>query len=745
MDTVRWDRVNADASAVVAEAMSRGDSALTELEAMDLLAGYGVRVVRGRVVSTLEECLDAAHELSYPVVMKGSSRTILHKSDAGLVITGVSSAPEVEGAWAQLQERGRGELEGVLVEEMIPAGREFVIGMTRDAQFGPVVMFGVGGTLTEAIKDVTFGVAPLRDRDARRMLEEIRAKELLEGFRGAPPVDREALVATMQALGRLAVEHPEIDEIDINPLLVNRQGVPVAVDALVALGVDGAAVVKPWANRHVANTANLWALFHPASVAIVGASNDPTKWGGLILASLLSGGYEGAVYPVNPRSDSVYGKKSYPSVTELPEAVDLVLAAVPGPAVTGVVEDCGRRGVKACVIITAGFEEMGPEGAAKGQEAAAIAASYGMVLIGPNSLGTMCSWHRFYGTGAAVLQPDVGPASFLSQSGSMGMQLMNAAERHSAGIGKFVGLGNEALFEAADLLEYFTDDPETGVILAYLESLRDGGRLLRALDRASTSKPVILLRGGSSEFGRKAAASHTGAMASSQPVFEAAVRQAGAVYTTSPEEFLDLVYGFSFMPLPKGNRVAIVTFGGGWGVLAADEVARNGLQIADLTPEVYRELDELLPPFWSRGNPVDLAGMFTDKGEPEGAVHAVTPCENVDAVLVLGVLGIVSQPLRTVAAIERMRDTYGLDVGGVTVPDAGRYQEREDLFIRRVCEMMEEYDKPIINVSFSAMPKAVYNCGCKYSAVVLPSPLRAVRVVAQMARYRAYRESAQTD
>lgn len=709
---------------------------------MDLFDAYGVRVVRGQVVSTLEECLVLAARLGYPVVMKGSSRTILHKSDAGLVITGVTNEEEARKAWATLEERGQGQLEGILVEEMIPAGREFVIGMTRDAQFGPVVMFGVGGTLTEALKDVTFGIAPLRQRDARRMLDEIRAKELLGSFRGAPIVDREALVATMQAMGRMALEHPEISEIDINPLLVDQQGVPVAVDALVALG-NGNGGEAPWANRYPANTANLWALFHPASVAIVGASNDPTKWGGLILASLLSGGYQGRVYPVNPRADTVYGKTSYPTVAELPEPVDLVLAAVPGQAVPGVVEDCGKRGVKACVIITAGFEELGPEGAAKGQEAAALAAEYGIVLIGPNSLGTMCSWHHFYATGAAVLQPTTGPASFISQSGSMGMQLMESAERQTAGIGKFVGLGNEALFEASDLMGYLTDDPETGLILTYLESLRDGRRLLQALDRATTQKPVILLRGGSSEFGRKAAASHTGAMASSQPVFEAAVRQAGVTYTTSPEEFLDLVYGFSYMPLPKGKRVAIVTFGGGWGVLAADEVARNGLDLAALTPPVMNELNALLPPFWSHGNPIDLAGMFTDKGEPEGAVHAVAPCENVDAVLVLGVLGIVSQPVRTVAAVQRLRDDYGLDVSGVTVPDVGQYQEREDAFIRRVCEMMEEFDKPILNVSFSRMPKAVYDCGCRYSAVVIPAPLRAVRVLAHMARYRAYREAAQ--
>jgi len=252
---------------------------------------------------------------------------------------------------------------------------------------------------------------------------------------------------------------------------------------------------------------------------------------------------------------------------------------------------------------------------------------------------------------------------------------------------------------------------------------------------------VVLLRGGASEFGRKAAASHTGAMAASQRVFEAAMRQSGLMYTNDPDEFLDLAYCLSYLPLPRGKRIAIVTVGGGWGVLSADEVYRNGLQMAELAPNVIDELNALLPPFWSHANPIDLAGMFTAKREPEGAVNAVTPSDAVDAVVVLGVLGIVSQPLKTMEAVERLHKEYGIDVSSIDPPDVDKYRQREEDFIRKVAEHMEDYEKPIINVSFTPLEKRVFDVGRKYSTLVLPSPLRAVRVLAHMARYREYLDS----
>ena len=212
------------------------------------------------------------------------------------------------------------------------------------------------------------------------------------------------------------------------------------------------------------------------------------------------------------------------------------------------------------------------------------------------------------------MHPAVGPASFISQSGNMGIQLMAAAEDRKGGIGKFVGVGNEALFDTTDLFEYFRTDPQTGVILAYIEGFDDGRRFLEVARKATMEKPVIVLRSAISEFGRKAALSHTGAMAGSARVFEGMVRQSGIIATTDPDEFLDLAFSLSYMPLPRGKRVAIVTMGGGWGVLSADEVERTGLQLAQLPPDVIAEISEVLPDFWSHGNPVDLVGTLANDG-----------------------------------------------------------------------------------------------------------------------------------
>jgi len=737
----------------VGENPREGVKALSEGEAKRMLAGVGVPVVEGREVTTLAEAERVAEALSYPVVLKACSPDVLHKTEAGLVQHSIGSREALAAAWELTKRRAtqvaaeRGaRFQGFLVERHLAGPREFLAGVVRDPQFGPVVAFGVGGVLAEALCDVAFGIAPLSDGEADELIDAIRARALLGEFRGGPAVDRKVLRGILQALGDLALREASILEIDINPLLLDG-GRPVAADALVTLRDETvSALVPPEVSGEadaddppLVNTANLRYLFHPDSVALIGASNDPTKWGGLILTSLLSGGFAGRIYPVNPRADMMFGLPAYPGIEELPEIPDLVLAAVRAELVQGLVEQCGRAGVKALVIISAGFEEIGEEGAAAARAAAETASRHGLVMVGPNSLGVMCAERRLYATGASVLQPKPGPAGFASQSGSMGVQLLSAAERHHAGAGKYVGVGNEAQVDVGRFVDYFRSDPDTGVVLAYIEGVRDGRRLLHSLRECTAEKPVVLLRGGASEYGRRAAASHTGALAGSQEVFEALVRQSGVSYTTNPSEFLDLTYCYSYLPLPKGPRIAVVSVGGGWGVLAADEVSRQGLRLSRLEPAVMERLNALLPPFWSHGNPVDLAGMFTERREPEESVYAVVPSDEVDAVVVIGVLGIVAQPERTVEAITRMKLRQGRDTAGVEMPDTNVYMEREIVFLQQVCRLMEEYGKPIINVPFAPTPKYVYDMNEKYSAVLLPTPIRAVRCLAHMARYSARR------
>jgi acyl-CoA synthetase (NDP forming) len=726
----------ARAGQLIMEALSRGDTALDESQAKELFAAYDIPATPGGVAGSADEAVAIARGVGYPVALKGSSREILHKTDAGLVLLDVGDDDEVRKGYGLLQERGGGRLDGVLVERLLPRGREFVVGMIRDPQFGPVVMFGLGGVLTEALGDVVFGVAPLTDREAEGLLDVVRGAALLGQFRGGPAVDRTAVVSIIQAVGRMALDHPEIREIDVNPLLIDGTR-PVAVDALVAIGEPS----PPRPARRPVSLSNLDAVFSPKSVAVVGASADPTKWGGMILNNMISGWYPGRVYPVNPKGGPIFGLPAFPSVAALPEIPDLALVAVPAQFVPGVVKECAQVGVHAAVVISSGFSEVGAEGAALEDRVAEVAADAGMAMIGPNCMGVMSSWSRLYATGAIIMHPAVGPASFISQSGNMGIQLMAAAEDRKGGIGKFVGVGNEALYDTTDLFEYFRTDPQTGVILAYIEGFDDGRRFLEVARKATVEKPVIVLRSAISEFGRKAALSHTGAMAGSARVFEGMVRQSGIIATTDPDEFLDLAFSLSYMPLPHGKRVAIVTMGGGWGVLSADEVERTGLQLAHLPPEVIAEISQVLPDFWSHGNPVDLVGTLANEA-PERTMEAVVRSEAVDAVIVLGVVGMGPGRERALDTACRLQAADGAFATAAQIAAREDYYGREAAFIRLASDLMDRYQKPIINVSFTPVDQAVFLGEGRYASVLLPSPLRSVRVIAKMAAYRGFLDAA---
>ena len=274
--------------------------------------------------------------------MKGVTPTIRHKTDAGLVLLRISDETEVREAYRTLESRAAtagAALDGVLVEHMVQGKREFVVGLVRDLLFGPVVMFGLGGIFTEALKDVAFAVAPVSEDDACELMDEIDAKVLLDSFRGEPAVDRTALARIIMAVGQMAEDHPEIREIDVNPLLIDGE-TPVAVDALIAVGEP-----VPVSTRPPADMSRLNSLVAPGDVAVVGASADTGKWGGMITANLILGGYPGPIYLVNPRGGEILGLPVYPSITDLPETPDLVGIAVPAARVNGVMDECGRKGV----------------------------------------------------------------------------------------------------------------------------------------------------------------------------------------------------------------------------------------------------------------------------------------------------------------------------------------------------------------------------------------------------------------
>jgi acyl-CoA synthetase (NDP forming) len=678
--------------------------------------------------------------LNRSVVMKGLGPDIQHKSDCGLIIADVRGEGSARAAYHRIVDRGAGRVRGVLVEEWVPHDREFLVGMRRDEQFGAVVAFGLGGIFTEALADVAFALAPLDGADCRALMAELRSHKLLGRLRGLPSVDLAQLERVIRAVAQMAADHPQIAEIDVNPLLVSDTDL-IAADALVILSDPGEGDPDqraPDCGSRSRRALRLDAVFEPRSVAIVGASEDATKWGGSVMRNLLDGDFGGALYPINPRGGTIFGVAAYAGPGELPETPDLVIVALGGTHATAVVEECGRRHVAAAIVIAAGFGEAGEEGAVMQQDLANAANEGGVTLVGPNCMGVLCSSAKLSAVGFVTLQPEAGPLSVISQSGNIGTQMLMTAERRGVGVEKYVSSGNQATTDANDLLDYLAGDPRTGVVAMYLEGMPDGRRFYELACATTPHKPVIVMRGGMSALGRWAASSHTGALAGSAEIFAAAARQAGVITTSDPDEALDVASLLAYQPLPAGSRVAVVTLGGGWGVLTADALAQNGLQLADLPAGVLAAVDELLPPFWSRGNPIDLVATVAH-GVPERIIELVAESDAVDAVITLALFGSPSsgRPGQTRAAAGGNGSGPGSERS-----DADSFPEmndREVALLQHIAAVMERSGKPIVSVPLRPVERSVFPGLGAYSPVLLPSPPAAVRALAKTTWYATHR------
>ncbi len=376
-------------------------------------------------------------------------------------------------------------------------------------------------------------------------------------------------------------------------------------------------------------SSELKAFFNPRGVAVIGASDDPKKLGYEVFKNLrVYGG--GPVYPVNPRREYVQGVKAFKSVLDVPDPVDMAVIVVPKKFVKQALIECGERGVKAVVIITAGFSETGPEGARDEEELVAIARRYGVRIIGPNCVGVMNARADLNAT--FIMPAKKGSVAFISQSGALGGAIIYKTVKEKVGFSKFVSVGNMADVDFADLMEYLANDPETTAIALYVEGLKDGKRFMEVARKVTRVKPVIALKGGRSEAGSKAVASHTGSLAGNFKVYEAAFKQAGILIADTIDEMISMARAFT-QPPPKGNRVAILTNAGGAGVLLTDQLEARGLKLANLKDSTKERLRSFLPPIASVRNPVDTTAGARG-GDYYECVKALLTDENVDLLIV---------------------------------------------------------------------------------------------------------------
>jgi acetyltransferase len=416
------------------------------------------------------------------------------------------------------------------------------------------------------------------------------------------------------------------------------------------------------------------AIFRPRSIAVIGASRKPNTIGYQILENLVRHGFAGAVYPVNPTANAVHSIRAYPSVEAIADEVDLAVIVVPKQHVCDAAEACGRKGVKGLVVISAGFAEVGGSGVERQKRLMEIVRRYGMRLVGPNCMGVLnTAADRSMNATFAPTMPPAGPVAFMSQSGAMGVTILDYAKEYGIGISQFVSVGNKPDVSGNDLIQYWADDERTGVILMYLENFGNPRKFTQLAREITRKKPIIAVKSGRSVAGARAASSHTGALAGTDAATDALLRQCGVLRADTVEEMFDLAMAFSHQPVPRGNRVAIVTNAGGPGIIIADACEANGLVVTELTQETRDLLARHFPEEASLTNPVDMIASATPQSY-RIAVEAMLADPNVDAVVATFVppLGVrqedVAEAIVSVAAGQTEKPVVAVLMGREGLP-----------------------------------------------------------------------------
>ena len=374
-------------------------------------------------------------------------------------------------------------------------------------------------------------------------------------------------------------------------------------------------------------------MFKPESVAVIGASNTPGKVGYIIVDNLINDGFEGTIYPINPKGGEILGKKAYTNIKDVPEKVDLAIITIPSAFVNTAVKECGEIGVENMVVITAGFKEVGEEGAKLEEELTALGKEYGINIIGPNSLGITDSHTPLNGSFSQMMPP-TGNMAFISQSGAMMVAIIDWSVTSGIGFSKVISLGNKAGVNEIELLQYLADDDETNVIICYLESISEDEDFVRTMRETALKKPIIILKSGSSSAGAEAASSHTGALAGSDLAFDTSFRQSGIIRVETMAELFDLGLAFSKAPLPRGDNVAIITNAGGGGVVTVDAMEKADLKLVQFDEETTAKLKKCVTEEGSAKNPIDVLGDAPVSRYKE-SLEIVLSQDEVDSLIVM--------------------------------------------------------------------------------------------------------------
>lgn len=585
---------------IIDQARQEGRNYLMEHESKSILESLGISTTGSRLALSEDEAAEIFRSLGMPAVMKVLSPEVVHKSDAGGVKLNLKDEEEVRKAFREIASAFRDkQVVGVSMQSMARPGVEAIVGVTQDATFGPVLMFGLGGVFVEVLKDVAFRSIPLTEADAQDMIEEIKGYAMLKGYRGYS-ADIPALKRLLLQISDLVIKNPDISEMDLNPVILYPDGYTV-VDARIILG-NGKNGEKPGA--HPSAKQDLHDLFYPKSVAVIGASGVPGKLGWNVFTNLVSHKFKGRLYPINPRAEEIHGIKAYPRISAVPEPVDVAIILVSAGMTPEVVEECCECGVRYIVVESAGFAELGEAGKQIELQMKDIADKYQVRLLGPNCSGiinTHCSMVQSIGIVDALSKGNIG---LISQAGVCAAGMLWGL-RHIMDFGIIATIGNKLDINETDILEAVSTDENINVICMYLESVKAGRRFIDVSKKITKEKPIVVLKSGRTDAGKKAVASHTASLAGNDQIFSAVFQQSGIIRARDYEHMFNLARAISKQPFPDREGVFIITYAGSLGVISADAITDNGMRLSELEPHLKERLRNLLPDYVCGMNPVD--------------------------------------------------------------------------------------------------------------------------------------------
>lgn len=599
---------------VFEETIQTDHKVITEELSKSILKTYGVKVPPFALVTSAEDAVKQAKKIGFPLVMKVVSPQILHKTDVGGVKVGLDNVNDVKKTfkdmYGRLSKKKGVDVKGILLEKMVPKGVELIVGVQNDSQFGPVIMVGLGGIMTEVMKDVAFRMLPISTSDAKSMLNELKGSALLKGFRGSESIDTNMVAKMLVQIGKLGVENADyINSIDFNPVVVYPKS-HFVVDAKIILNNK---IKKNSISKAKPNIESMETFFTPESVALVGASATPGKIGNSVLIALGKQDYKGKVYPINPKQESILGIKCYPSLDAINEKVDLVVVCIDLSECGPIMKTCANKGIHNVVIVSGGGKELGGDRAALEAEVKELSLKHKIRVIGPNCIGMFNAANRldcaFQGQ-ERMVRSKLGDVAFFSQSGTMGISMLESADVF--GLSKMISFGNRSDVDEADMIWYAANDPQTKVIGLYVEGFGDGRKFINTAKRVmkEQKKPIVIWKSGRTEAGAKQAASHTGSLGGSNAIIMGAFKQAGIISVDSYQELVGVLKALTWQPPAKGNRVAMTSNGAGPMIGGIDQLERLGLTIGKLSPELLKKMKERFPPTVPihNGNPADVGG-----------------------------------------------------------------------------------------------------------------------------------------